>query len=491
MVLVFSSHSNNSVDVSRELILAANSKLIIIPFKIEKVEPMPGMQYYLARTHWLDAMNPPTREQILTLIETVKKLLLPESSDAALVTPALPPTPVQKTTQSLKVKTFKPWMLWIAILLLVIIAIYAGGKLLGKKLFLANTSSLTSTQTESVSVLLPTQMVTALTLAPTRTATAPMLVPAPGVTVTSTIAPPPTGTGSINVHASPGTILEVPGKYVAWSPDGRWLVIGERQIHFYDPQSLKEVRSIQADRWVNGLAISPDSKVLAAIDETRGVMLFDMATGSELRTLPRTGISTSAASSSFLAFAPDSSTLAVVIGDTVKLFNVANGQETGTIVAKGANAIVFSSDGQNLYAGGWQGITVSNVATSSQISSFGDPSNGANRLALSPDGSLLVSAGSFDAPMVLWDAATGRQLSTFAGHKGGVNSLAFSPDGKLLASSAGDVTIKLWDAATGNLLQTLVGHTEPTTSLAISPDGTTLASTGYNQGVWLWGVTEK
>ena len=53
MVLVFSAHSNTSDDVSRELILAANKKLVIVPFRIENVEPEPGKQYYLAQTHWL------------------------------------------------------------------------------------------------------------------------------------------------------------------------------------------------------------------------------------------------------------------------------------------------------------------------------------------------------------------------------------------------------------------------------------------------------
>jgi hypothetical protein len=72
MVLVFSAYSNSSEDVSRELFLAANSRLVIIPFKIENIEPEPGKQYYLARTHWLDAINPPTKEQIRELIDCVK-----------------------------------------------------------------------------------------------------------------------------------------------------------------------------------------------------------------------------------------------------------------------------------------------------------------------------------------------------------------------------------------------------------------------------------
>jgi hypothetical protein len=82
MVLVFSTYSNSSEDVSRELFLAANSKLVIIPFKIENIEPEPGKQYYLARTHWLDAINPPTQEQIHELLDCVKLLI-----------------PVRKTTQ--------------------------------------------------------------------------------------------------------------------------------------------------------------------------------------------------------------------------------------------------------------------------------------------------------------------------------------------------------------------------------------------------------
>lgn len=75
LVLIFSANSNASEDVSRELFLAADHRLVIIPFKIENVAPEPGKQYYLARTHWLDAMNPPTREQISTLIERVRALL--------------------------------------------------------------------------------------------------------------------------------------------------------------------------------------------------------------------------------------------------------------------------------------------------------------------------------------------------------------------------------------------------------------------------------
>ncbi len=83
MILVFSANSNSSEDVGRELYLAANSKLVIIPFRIEDIEPEPGKQYYLARTHWLDASNPPTQEQIGALLDCVKGLV-PVSEPSAI-----------------------------------------------------------------------------------------------------------------------------------------------------------------------------------------------------------------------------------------------------------------------------------------------------------------------------------------------------------------------------------------------------------------------
>ena len=101
MVLVFSANSNSSADVGRELILASNSNLVIIPFKIENIQPEPGKQYYLARTHWLDAMNPPTREQITILVNRVKSIFPatgPAEPDRAIPT-SPPPKPAQKESR--------------------------------------------------------------------------------------------------------------------------------------------------------------------------------------------------------------------------------------------------------------------------------------------------------------------------------------------------------------------------------------------------------
>jgi hypothetical protein len=75
MLLIFSSNSNNSKDVIKGLTLAVNSEVLIIPFRIEFVEPNKAMQYYLSDVHWLDAINPPTKNQINELVIRVKQII--------------------------------------------------------------------------------------------------------------------------------------------------------------------------------------------------------------------------------------------------------------------------------------------------------------------------------------------------------------------------------------------------------------------------------
>jgi len=128
MVLVFSAHSNSSADVGRELNLATNERLVIIPFKIENIEPEPGKLYYLAGTHWLDAMNPPTEEQIGQLVQRVVSIL-------QVTGPKAPPAPVPVRSPRGPRPARKPrWGLLLLlglILALVAVGILAEGALFG------------------------------------------------------------------------------------------------------------------------------------------------------------------------------------------------------------------------------------------------------------------------------------------------------------------------------------------------------------------------
>ena len=75
MVMVFSSHSNNSEQVLREVQLATDSRLIIIRFRIEDVALTDDLRYFLSSPHWLDALTPPLSKHIERLQLAIKELL--------------------------------------------------------------------------------------------------------------------------------------------------------------------------------------------------------------------------------------------------------------------------------------------------------------------------------------------------------------------------------------------------------------------------------
>jgi hypothetical protein len=75
MILVFSSFSNESPHVIRELTRAVGKKVIIIPFKIEEISPSKSIEYLISVPHWLDALTPPLERHIEDLGNTVRILL--------------------------------------------------------------------------------------------------------------------------------------------------------------------------------------------------------------------------------------------------------------------------------------------------------------------------------------------------------------------------------------------------------------------------------
>ncbi len=86
MVLVFSSHTNLSPEVSKELSLASAFKLSVIPLRIENTTPQGALHYELATRQWIDAFDD-WASAISNLINAITSLpFLP----APAASPALP-----------------------------------------------------------------------------------------------------------------------------------------------------------------------------------------------------------------------------------------------------------------------------------------------------------------------------------------------------------------------------------------------------------------
>jgi len=70
-VLIWSEESNKSGHILNEVNRAFSQNITVIPFRIDNVVPTESLEYYIGRTHWLDAMTPPLEKHIKLLADTI------------------------------------------------------------------------------------------------------------------------------------------------------------------------------------------------------------------------------------------------------------------------------------------------------------------------------------------------------------------------------------------------------------------------------------
>jgi len=84
MVLVFSSKSNASPHIPKEIERAVSAGVAVIPFRIEDVRPGKSLDYFIGSVHWLDALTLPLEQHIERLVQNVQTLL---SRDVPVIEP--------------------------------------------------------------------------------------------------------------------------------------------------------------------------------------------------------------------------------------------------------------------------------------------------------------------------------------------------------------------------------------------------------------------
>jgi hypothetical protein len=83
MVLIYTSSSNASPQVRREVERAVARGLHVIPFRMEDVPMSPALEYFISSPHWLDALNPPMERHLDHLGRIIKAVLDAQSAPAA------------------------------------------------------------------------------------------------------------------------------------------------------------------------------------------------------------------------------------------------------------------------------------------------------------------------------------------------------------------------------------------------------------------------
>ena len=283
---------------------------------------------------------------------------------------------------------------------------------------------------------------------------------------------------------------------------------------------------------------SPDGKTLATASRdtevTRGKVLigadkgstrlWELATGLEQRRFPVNGLDILS-----VAISPDSRLLAAAVTDgTVRLYVLATGQERMPRLvpnqgpppkddirhlprpAKAIAELAFSPDG-SILAGGdahdrihaddegpsLAAIHLWDAALGREFHRMPAHEHLVASLSFSPDGKTLASTGA-DPVVRLWDVATGREAFPQSGHRSAIRSLVVSAADATAFTGGSDGTVRQWNSSSGRELGLIAQLDCPVDALALTPDGKTLLVGGQQRaqprqidGISLWSVAER
>ena len=149
------------------------------------------------------------------------------------------------------------------------------------------------------------------------------------------------------------------------------------------------------------------------------------------------------------------------------------------VSADGKRAAVASPPGRPYPA-----MLVIDLARHRQVAAIVDP-RPVIALALSPDGTQLVSAG-FDGLLKVWDVEHGTQTGTVKAFFDPVWGLAFSADGRSFAAGGNNRNVQIWDTTNWQVTEKLSGHSSTVRCIAFSPDGKRLVSGAEDELALVW-----
>jgi WD40 repeat protein/uncharacterized caspase-like protein len=294
---------------------------------------------------------------------------------------------------------------------------------------------------------------------------------------------------------------------VRFSRDGRSLAViystskGVQQIgqmpssevKIWDAAAGREIQTLLLSMAPVEADFSSDGKMLATVTTQGEITLWDVPSGSRLRSL------TTSAGQSFdpMSMMRNVPTPAQMRrGQMPNIQNMPNmdqmnsmitntlGSMTAGTLGRNVSAVTFSGDGSVLASGGLE--AKSNIDMTAMMGQATNQKKGKNQPQPNADDFLKNLKVETTGQLVLWNAATGQQLGVIKGHGKAITKVAFSRDAKLVASAGTDNTIKIWDVATQRELKTLTGHTAGIESMDFSPDGELLASASDDGSTFLW-----
>ncbi len=125
-VLIYSSNSNHSQQVIKEVDRAVHHGLAIIPLRLEDIPMSKQLEYYVSDVHWLDALTPPLEKHINKLCEVIKMLLTIDVIDNDDIKKAFGTEAIKQAEPEKAVRRFKLSRILIPAIIAILIVIILG-----------------------------------------------------------------------------------------------------------------------------------------------------------------------------------------------------------------------------------------------------------------------------------------------------------------------------------------------------------------------------
>lgn len=302
------------------------------------------------------------------------------------------------------------------------------------------------------------------------------------------------------------------GVSIAFTPDGKWLGIGEtdRTFNIYRTSDWSHAYTLHNEQgWCGGcgtlLAFSPDSRYAYTLSSSVTMKKYDLSNGTMLKQYDDDIDDLEG-----MAVSPDGKYVARSAEESIRVWN----QETGQVVLNldaGSQAnfhevafapekgiLLVTSDDNTAYAYDFlnnkKGITYTGLLNERDKGGLNyDPNfywesaiakylRLKNSLLITPDGNSLIK-GKFGTRIKEWDIASGEAVMDFNGHTKAAVCYDLTHDGRYLVSGGGDGKVILWDVATGDSLLVLKAHSQPVFDVCFSHDEKMIASASYDATV--------